>query len=464
MGAHGTVYHGLYKNDVVAVKCLDQVEDLTTFHREVSAMFKLQSQHTVQLLAMADLDTNQPKIIMPYMVHGDLRTHLDKRRANERTGCTLPHQAIAVAVAAALVDLHKCNVIHRDLKPQNVLLSTDNLVQVADFGIARENGLRSKTAEVGTPLYMAPEAFATSHYGTEVDVYALGVLLTELDTTLRPYSEDCVNEYALFMQVSNGRRPLLSLTCPLWYYELAHKCMAADPIDRPTAAQVHKCLSQHANDPHTTTTSGVPVIAGTDVTFVRRLSPSTELALYGSDPVVLQTVAPTLADARAYERYLGNLFTLDAQPHLVRLVGVVGGASSKLVLEFLDGGDLLTYLEQPEPRRRVSKLNLAIGMTHGLHALHAQGMVHGHLKAKHVYLTASGDVKLASFKFGHTGTFSGDIFALGNLFARVDAAYAQPSTHDPVLAFIIQRCCADEPAARPSTTDLLACLESASVA
>ena len=256
---------------------------------------------------MADLDTNQPKIVMPYMVHGDLRTHLDKRRANERTGCTLPHQAIAVAVAAALVDLHKCNVIHRDLKPQNVLLSTDNLVQVADFGIARENGLRSKTADMGTPFYMAPEATSTNHYGTEVDVYALGVLLTELDTTMRPYSEDCPNEYALILQVSEGRRPLLSLTCPLWYYELAHKCMAADPIDRPTAAQVHKCLSLNAG-PYTTTTSGVPIIAATDVAFVRRLAPSTELVLYGSNPVVLKTVAPILADARAYERRLGSLF------------------------------------------------------------------------------------------------------------------------------------------------------------
>ena len=156
--------------------------------------------------------------------------------------------------------------------------------------------------------------------------------------------------------------------------------------------------------------------------------------------------------------------SLDAQPHLVPLVGVVGGASSKLVLEFMDGGDLLTYLEQPEPRRRVSKVDLAIGMTRGLHALHAQGIVHGYLQAKHVFLTTSGVVKLASFEFAPTGTFADDVFALGNLLAHVDAAYERSSAQDPVLAFIIQRCCADEPSVRPSTADLVACLEAASVA
>ncbi|OQR85980.1 protein kinase [Achlya hypogyna] len=241
-GVHGTVWRGLYKNEVVAIKSLDRLENRTSFRREVSTMFKLKSSYTLQLLAIADLDSDSPKLVLPYMNQGNLRSLLDKRRAGIPTECELTTLEIALAVANGLVDLHKCNVIHRDLKPQNILLDGRRDVRVADFGIARENGLDTMTEEMGSPWYMAPEAFSTNHYGTEVDIYALGVLLTELDTLSPPYDEDAIQAFALLEQVTRGRRPLLSPTCPPWYRALAMDCMADDPVDRPTAAQVAKRL------------------------------------------------------------------------------------------------------------------------------------------------------------------------------------------------------------------------------
>lgn len=84
----------------------------------------------------------------------------------------------------ALVYVHKRHVIHRDIKTQNVFLTSSHTIKVGDFGISKvlESSTQVAMTVVGTPYYMAPEACQSQPYTTKSDVWALGVLIYELCT------------------------------------------------------------------------------------------------------------------------------------------------------------------------------------------------------------------------------------------------------------------------------------------
>ncbi|MCK9928261.1 serine/threonine protein kinase [Frankia sp. Mgl5] len=115
-------------------------------------------------------------IVMELLDGGTLRARAVRGLSTEQV-C-----AIGLATAAALGYAHERGVLHRDVKPANVLFTRSGRLKVADFGIAREytgSALQTATA-VGTPRYMAPEQFLAGRLGPFTDLYALGVILYEL--------------------------------------------------------------------------------------------------------------------------------------------------------------------------------------------------------------------------------------------------------------------------------------------
>ncbi|WIA30079.1 hypothetical protein OEZ86_000174 [Tetradesmus obliquus] len=163
---------------------------------------------------------------------------------------------IGLDVARGLAYLHPA-VVHRDLKPQNVLLEASGRAKIADFGISRfkdpSRSWLSVTHQGGTPNYMAPELFNGSRVDEAADVYSLGCILYECLARRRPFGELLGGEdgrsfnmlFKIIVAVAiNKERPLLPPSTPPRLAALIRRCWQEEPRQRPRAAAVAAELQQ----------------------------------------------------------------------------------------------------------------------------------------------------------------------------------------------------------------------------
>ncbi|GAB1644883.1 hypothetical protein KRMM14A1259_53060 [Krasilnikovia sp. MM14-A1259] len=154
--------------------------------------------------------------------------------------------AVAVDVASALATAHARGVVHRDVTPANVMLTSSG-AKVVDFGISALVGQRDSAPDgslLGTPAYLAPERLAGGQVSPATDVYALGLLLYRSLTARLPWPAETTTE-ALRAHLFADPEPVPRLPgMPEEVAVLCLRCLAKDPLDRPAAAYVAHALAE----------------------------------------------------------------------------------------------------------------------------------------------------------------------------------------------------------------------------
>ncbi|MEU1590451.1 serine/threonine-protein kinase [Micromonospora sp. NPDC005710] len=209
-----------------------------TIQREARAAARLTHPHVTQVYDYAEA-TLAGGVVVPYLVMELVDGHNLADRL--RSGPLPWPEAVRVAgqIAAALAAAHRIGVVHRDVKPGNVML-TDTGAKVLDFGIAALGGLDSQSGEalMGTPAYFAPERLRAGPPDPASDVYALGALLYRTLTGRAPLPvqswEDALEVHRQGTPVPPLRVPGL----PADIAELTVASLAANPADRPSAAHL----------------------------------------------------------------------------------------------------------------------------------------------------------------------------------------------------------------------------------
>jgi serine/threonine protein kinase/tetratricopeptide (TPR) repeat protein len=160
-------------------------KSLERFSNELKLARKIRHKNVCQMFDLGE-DRGTTYITMEY-IHGE-----DLSQLIRKVGRLSPGQAIAVArqVCAGLEEAHKLDVVHRDLKPQNIMLDDNGNARIMDFGIARSLTGKSITGAgtfIGTPEYMSPEQVEGKGVDPRSDLYSLGVILYEMVTGRRPF-------------------------------------------------------------------------------------------------------------------------------------------------------------------------------------------------------------------------------------------------------------------------------------
>jgi eukaryotic-like serine/threonine-protein kinase len=168
---------------------------------------------------------------------------------------------IAIQICAGLDAAHRENVVHRDLKPGNVLIDRAGRAVITDFGVAcmmSGGGLLTGDPNimVGTPAYMAPEQITSGDIGARTDLYSLGLVLYQMLTGQIPFREDSQLETAFARLKRDPEDPGRLVELPAELSALVLRCLARDPAKRPaTARELADLLAPFVHDPSETTLS-----------------------------------------------------------------------------------------------------------------------------------------------------------------------------------------------------------------
>ncbi|MDR0814178.1 MAG: serine/threonine protein kinase [Bacteroidales bacterium] len=252
-GGMGAVYLGMEDNVLrrqVAIKVMKSLreEDRKRFESEAIALAKLRH-HNITMLYNYNLLPDYPPwyMIMEY-VEGETLESILKRDG------VLPVKKvldIAVQTLDGLQHAHDKGIFHRDMKPANLMLSTDGTVKIMDFGIARIAGNSRLTRDgrvTGTLQYMSPEQVNGKEVGFASDIYSLGIVLYELLTGATPFENG--NEFEI-MQAQTGTKPpspdKINGNIPKALNAAILKALEKNPSARFTNAGAFKhCLQQIA--------------------------------------------------------------------------------------------------------------------------------------------------------------------------------------------------------------------------
>ncbi|WP_261989738.1 serine/threonine-protein kinase, partial [Streptomyces sp. uw30] len=248
-GGMGRVYLGVHDGKYAAVKQLlpsvvaEDKDFLRRFGHELDNLARLPASATAPLLA-SDRTARPPWFAGAYV------PGLTLREAVELQGGSLPADSLWLLLrdsASGLAAVHALDMVHRDVKPSNVMLTLDGLTLI-DFGVARaaeQSQLTRTGMVVGTPAYMSPEqASGARQLGGAVDVFALGSVVVYAACGRPPFGDE--SGHGVLYRIVHEQPdldPLRALDPEL--AEVVASCLDKDPEGRPTAVELLELASRH---------------------------------------------------------------------------------------------------------------------------------------------------------------------------------------------------------------------------
>ncbi len=237
-GGMGAVYRvrDLELERDVALKLIrpEIAEDQATldrFKREIQLSSRITHRNVLRVYDLGEVEGI--KFLTMQYVDGDDLASLVKREGRLPVPRIL---AIFGEICKGLAAAHEQGVVHRDLKPQNIMLDEAGTAYVTDFGLAKSlagTGMTEMGAILGTPFYMSPEQVKGQPAGRPSDIYSLGVILYEMATGQVPFTGDSAYQ-VMMRRLSQKPNPVAELNpeIPAFLQKIIERCMATDPAAR----------------------------------------------------------------------------------------------------------------------------------------------------------------------------------------------------------------------------------------
>lgn len=428
-GAMGAVYKARDRDlgRLVALKILPSFhsEDAAArFEREARAISALNHPHIATIYALDQADGLR-FLALEYVPGGTLTDKLEQTRAEGRL--LSPKEALeaTLEIAEGLAHAHRKNVVHRDIKSDNILVAEDGSLKVADFGVAKfelESSFTEEGSVLGTMAYMAPEQILGEPTDYRADLFSFGVLAYEIACGERPFQSP--HPSALQYDILNGDPAPFAETrqdLPERFEELVLRCLEKRPEDRPasmeavceTCAELHRELTASSN-------SGAsgdldrplrtrPLEIGETVGRYKLLSKIGEggmgsvyraLDLNLDRQVALKTLkAEAVSKPERRLRFIQEARAASAlhHPHIVTVHEIDERDGVHFIaMEYVAGATLAQRCQAGACSPREA-LQLAIQIAGALAAAHAAGIVHRDLKPANVMVDEKDQAKLLDF-------------------------------------------------------------------
>ena len=433
-GGMSTVYRGrqISLNRPVAIKVLsdamtDRADLLERFDRESLIIASLNHPNIIQVIDRGVTSENLPYFVMTYVEGTDLDQAMKNGILDTNRKLSVMNQ-----VCRALSYAHRNGVVHRDVKPANVLIDGDGHVLVLDFGIAKffaGEGAEAPEATrsnivMGTLAYMSPEQqISTATVTSASDIYSVGVILYELFTGTRPLGR--------FKKPSE-----LNSEVPAALDAVILRCLEPEPEKRfATADEVKDRLLTLLQGGHLRTgqreraSQGLAKAADKfSLLDVIREDESESVLLYQD---CIEKRLLVIRKRKGTDHGLSQAKLLTSLKHK-NIINIMGASGSKklfiIVMEYLSGGSLSDRTLQPIPWGEA--LRVGRGICEGLGFAHRNRIIHGNLRPANILFSGSGQVKVTDFGldenapggagevnayniWGESPSQSADIFATG---------------------------------------------------
>lgn len=249
-GGFGVVDKGVIKatGQLVAMKRLRGADQAT--HKAMVNEFRMMCQYSHPTLQTAvglyqTKNISETVLITPFCENGALDDVMKKNPPQWNLATKI---IIIYGLVAGMKYLHKFNVSHRDLKPQNILIDEKFRPIITDFGISRTFDPETlMSTYAGTILYMAPEMLSNGNYTEKVDVYSFGLIVNEMFTGVRPYNR--INNLKAIKEMKySGQNPDIARNMPDFLKKIVLMCLKVDPSQRPSFKKIYNKILLNYNE------------------------------------------------------------------------------------------------------------------------------------------------------------------------------------------------------------------------